>query len=102
MHEIFRVLKTGGHAILQVPYSPILEHTFEDPSITEPSEREKYFGQFDHVRIYGLDYTKRLQSVGFQVSTLDQHNDFTHVQQLEKYATNPNEKLFLCVKPSNL
>ncbi len=101
MKEIFRVLKPGGHAILQVPYSPILKETFEDFSITNASEREKYFGQFDHVRIYGLDYVERLKSVGFQVSALDQKNDFVHVKELKRYATNQNEKLFLCVKPKH-
>ncbi len=50
MKELFRVLKPGGWAILQVPVSRVLTETYEDFSITDPQEREKYFGQFDHVR----------------------------------------------------
>ncbi len=99
MKEIFRVLKPGGRAVLQVPFSPILEYTYEDPSITSKEEREKHFGQFDHVRIYGRDYLSRLNSVGFQVFAIDQHTDFKHVTNIDNFATNPNEKLFICIKP---
>ncbi len=65
MREIYRVLKPGGFAILQVPFfNPIPEITLEDPSITDPREREKAYGQDDHVRKYGKDYTKRLEHAG--------------------------------------
>ncbi|WP_115870473.1 class I SAM-dependent methyltransferase [Marinoscillum furvescens] len=68
MREMHRVLKPGGWAILQVPFFPPLpEQTFEDASITSPKEREKAFGQDDHVRLYGQDYADRLQQAGFQV-----------------------------------
>ena len=67
MKELFRVLKKGGKAILQVPISLNSEDTYEDFSIIEPKEREIAFGQNNHVRIYGLDYAKRLKQVGFKV-----------------------------------
>lgn len=68
MNEMRRVLKPGGWAILQIPFfHPIPDETFEDNSITDPREREKTFGQDDHVRLYGKDYPKRLASVGFKV-----------------------------------
>lgn len=67
MGEIRRVLKPGGFAILQVPFFPPLpETTFEDPTITDPREREKVFGQDDHVRKYGKDYTKRIERAGLK------------------------------------
>ncbi len=65
MAELFRVLKPGAWAILQVPVSPVLPATFEDFSITEPAARHLAFGQHDHVRIYALDYLDRLQRAGF-------------------------------------
>ncbi|WP_258101738.1 class I SAM-dependent methyltransferase [Marinoscillum pacificum] len=68
MQEMRRVLKPGGWAILQVPFFyPLEDETFEDKSITSPTEREKVFGQDDHVRMYGKDYAKRLASAGFKV-----------------------------------
>jgi ubiquinone/menaquinone biosynthesis C-methylase UbiE len=54
MLELFRVLKPGGWAIVQVPIDKSRDITFEDPYITSPDERERAFGQYDHLRLYGL------------------------------------------------
>ncbi|GAB4245815.1 MAG: hypothetical protein Tsb0034_24530 [Ekhidna sp.] len=68
LSEIRRVLRPGGWAILQIPFfHPIPDSTYEDASITDPLEREKVFGQDDHVRLYGKDYPERLANVGFKV-----------------------------------
>jgi SAM-dependent methyltransferase len=67
MSEIQRVLKPGGFAVMQVPFfSPVPEKTFEDFSITDPREREKAFGQDDHVRKYGKDYSHRISLAGLK------------------------------------
>jgi SAM-dependent methyltransferase/GNAT superfamily N-acetyltransferase len=65
MSELRRVLTPGGIAFIMVPVT--VEKTFEDPSITDPQERLRVFGQIDHVRRYGVDFIDRLRSVGFQV-----------------------------------
>lgn len=65
MREFFRVLKSGGWAILLVPIT--VQKTFEDPSITDPIRRLELFGQQDHVRRYGIDYVDRLKEAGFEV-----------------------------------
>lgn len=70
MRELHRVLKPGGWAILQIPMSLTLEETYEDLDITDPNEREKAFGQSDHVRIYGSDYKARLEQAGFIVDLI--------------------------------
>ncbi len=77
MSEIYRILKPGGFAILQVPQDADAEKTYEDPTITDPSEREKHFLQKDHVRLYGLDYAERLSSVGFKVTADTYSNNFS-------------------------
>jgi SAM-dependent methyltransferase len=65
MSEIQRVLKPGGFAILQIPFFyPVPDITFEDHSITDKREREKTFGQDDHVRKYGRDYPQRIKQAG--------------------------------------
>lgn len=66
MREMYRVLKPGGWAILQTPMSA-LPHTVEDLTITDPRERERLFGQDDHVRTYGADKKDRLEEAGFRV-----------------------------------
>jgi SAM-dependent methyltransferase len=67
MKEMYRVLKPGGFTIQQVPFfNPVPATTFEDNSITDPREREKIFGQDDHVRKYGHDYAKRMEAAGLK------------------------------------
>lgn len=67
LSEITRVLKTGGWAILLSPINPKREKTYSDPSITDPLEREKHFGQKDHLREFGLDYKEVLEGSGLEV-----------------------------------
>lgn len=65
MREIGRVLKPGGFAILQVPFfSPVPDTTVEDITVIDPRERERLFGQDDHVRKYGKDYVERIALSG--------------------------------------
>ena len=66
--EIKRILKPNGWAILMVPINPNVD-TFEDPSITDPKERQRLFGQYDHVRQFGRDYADVLAKAGFKVDT---------------------------------
>lgn len=78
MREIRRVLKPGGFAILQVPFfHPVPEITLEDPSVTDPRERERLYGQRDHVRRYGRDYPLRIESAGLTVTEDDFANTLT-------------------------
>lgn len=93
MAELYRVLKSKGKAILQVPVSLNSEKTYEDFSITDPLEREKEFGQFDHVRIYGQDYKDRLNSVGFNVERISFFKEFP------SYGLAEEEDIFVGVKP---
>lgn len=65
--ELFRVLKPGGFAILQTPVNESSLLTTEDITITDPKERERRFGQNDHVRIYGMDKKQRMEKAGFIV-----------------------------------
>lgn len=71
MKELFRVLKPGGMAVLQIPQDLNRTETFEDDSITDPKERARIFGQYDHVRIYGRDYFDKLRMIGFEVEEVD-------------------------------
>jgi SAM-dependent methyltransferase len=94
LSEIKRVLKPGGWAILQVPFfSPVPEVTFEDNSITDPRERERIFGQDDHVRIFGRDYAKRIERSGLKA----EENDFAF-NQPEKFGLQKAELLYIATR----
>ena len=71
MKELFRVMKKGGMGVFQVPQDLNRDVTFEDNSITDPKERAKIFGQYDHVRVYGRDYFDKLRSIGFNVEEVN-------------------------------
>jgi len=71
LQEIYRVMKPGGWGIILSPININRDITYEDPSITSPAEREKHFGQSDHVREFGLDYPRRLEKGGFNVVVED-------------------------------
>ncbi len=98
LNEIIRVLKPKGWAILQVPINPKLEVTYEDPTITNPKEREKHFGQYDHVRFHGLDYPKRLEKAGFAVTSDKYILEFSD-NLIERYRLPKDEIIYVCVKP---
>jgi SAM-dependent methyltransferase len=69
MREFRRVLKKDGRALLLVPIVGGA-HTFEDSRITDPKERERVYGQHDHVRSYGADYVDRLKDAGLAVDVV--------------------------------
>lgn len=98
MAELLRVLKPKGWAILQVPLEPNRETTFEDPTITLPEERERIFGQHDHVRIYGRDYQDRLKQAGFQVK-VDSYVKELSQEMIEQYALREDHDIYFCFKP---
>jgi len=98
MSELFRVLKPGGWAILQSPVDHNRDKTFEDPSIVSPDERERLFGQNDHVRIYGIDYKYRLEKAGFLVK-VDNYVQELGESAIEKYGLLRDEEIYFCTKP---
>lgn len=92
MSELYRVMKKGGWGILQVPMKNSLEKTYEDFTITDPKERQKHFGQYDHVRWYGMDYFERLISVGFSVDINFYSQNFSEEEQ-KRFGLNVTEIL---------
>ncbi len=85
MRELHRVTRSGGRGVLLAPVDLAREHTFEDNTITDPSERTRIFGQYDHRRIYGRDYADRLRRAGWQVAEIDMFARLTSEEQ-KKFA----------------
>ncbi|WP_410878412.1 class I SAM-dependent methyltransferase [Myroides sp. DW712] len=98
MQELYRILKPGGMGIFQVPQELSRPVTFQDDSITDPKERTLIFGQYDHVRIYGLDYFDKLRQIGFTVIEEDYTQKLTPAE-VERYCLAPGEIIPVCFKP---
>jgi SAM-dependent methyltransferase len=98
MRELRRVLKPGGWGILQSPFDPERAETFEDGTVTSPRERERVFGQKDHVRIYGRDYVVRLRTAGFEVEECELARELSP-EDAERYGILRDETLMVCRRP---
>lgn len=69
MKELYRLLKSQGSCLIQVPFRD--GEMLEDPSVEDPTERLRLFGQEDHLRWYNLQSLKsRLSDVGFECEEL--------------------------------
>lgn len=101
MREIYRVLKPTGWALFQTPIDYDLESTFEDPDAVTPEQRERLFGQDDHVRQYGRDFRERLVEAGFQVEIYQFKDHFSN-SEISQYGLTSTEKIteeiFICRK----
>ena len=98
MRELYRVLRPGGWAILQVPIDSSRAATFEDPAVTGARERERLFGQSDHVRVYGRDYPARLRAAGFEVSEVRFAAELP-AEVVRTCGLDEREAIFHCSKP---
>lgn len=98
LREFFRVLRPGGWAILLVPITA--PRTIEDPSVIDPAERLRLFGQEDHVRRYGPDYLERLTQAGFHVEKLDPADVAPPEVRRRLALTDAAGSIWFCRKPA--
>ncbi len=97
LKELNRVLRVGGFAILQTPYSPVLYNTFSDPGISSDSARLHLYGQEDHVRLFGRDIFEIIANDGFK-SSVSTHMEILSDIDAVRYGVNSLEPLFLFEK----
>ena len=97
LSELCRVMKRGGWGVVTVPVDTERAETFEDDSVTDPSERTRIFGQYDHRRIYGRDYAERLREAGFEVGVRDVAATLSDAE-CRRYAIRRNEPIYMVRK----
>lgn len=97
LRELLRVLRPGCWALIVVP-------TFEgpstgDPSVTNPAERERLFGQHDHFWRLGSDFAAWIEQAGFEVDVKRSADVATEDERLRMalFGAGP---LFLCRRPT--
>ncbi|MCE7951138.1 MAG: methyltransferase domain-containing protein [Xanthomonadales bacterium PRO7] len=98
LNEIFRVLRNGGHAILQTPYATRLPTTIEAEQVRSPDARLALYGQEDHIRLYGTDLFSRIERHGF-IPRLRSHDDVLRDMGPDYHGVNANEPFMHFVKP---
>jgi len=92
--EMFRILAPGGLLVALVPVIEGWSTTYEDSSKTSEKERELYFGQTDHVRLYGADFRDRIRAADFVL------DEFTAGgEESARYSLHRGDKVFLATKP---
>jgi ubiquinone/menaquinone biosynthesis C-methylase UbiE len=95
--EIYRVLRPGGVAILQVPIALKLERSIELPLASSPEERVRLVGQDDHLRLFtAADYLAVLEQAGFLVERYDAFADDS--EMATEWRLDPFELLHVCRK----
>lgn len=95
MRELARVLSPHGWATILVPI--IADRTFDDPTVTDPNERARLFGQWDHVRAYGPDFSDRLRAQGFHVELVGAADVLESAAEAARVQFK-DEQLFFCKK----
>jgi SAM-dependent methyltransferase len=93
LSEIRRVLRNDGWAVISVPIRPD-QATLEDPSVTDPEERTRLFGEPGHVRFYGYDLADRIKDAG--LDPILQPGEQVSDDECRAFGLRKDENLFLC------
>jgi SAM-dependent methyltransferase len=92
--ELYRVLKPGGRALIQVPI--FTEQTMERAEFTE-AEADDILKYDCHLRSYGKDFGERLEAAGFEVSVVDFVKRFS-MEEITRYGLDCTEDIYFCRK----
>lgn len=95
--EVARILRPGGLAVLQTPYSETLETTWSDAGITSNEARLQAYGQEDHVRLFGRDIFERFSQSGL-ATCVSTHSELLKGTNAELVGVNSREPFFLFVR----
>ncbi len=94
--EVKRVLKAKGQLILSFPICTDID-TLEIPEIQTPEERLEYYGQEDHVRLFGRDYLNIISGFGFKVKIYSPR-ECLEPDDIKRYGFIEDDVLMLCEK----
>lgn len=92
--ELARCLSPRGRLVAQTPYSPVLKATLELTKMPSEAFRIRYYGQNDHVRLFGADIINYFRAAGF-AGDLCPHDTLLEGVDANAYGVNGNEPFFL-------
>ncbi|MET0384047.1 MAG: methyltransferase domain-containing protein [Burkholderiaceae bacterium] len=96
--EFARCLAPGGMLIAQTPYAPKLKHTFEVDATPTPDFAKLFYGQEDHVRLFGGDIAAYFNAAGLTGAPLPHAHLLGGLEPLE-FGCNGLEPFFAFSKP---
>jgi SAM-dependent methyltransferase len=91
--EVHRILRRGGRFVCQTPYASRLTKTFEEPLLQTEADRLFFYGQEDHVRLFGLDIEQTIAGAGF-VGRLRPHSEILPHIDPDRMGVNEKEPFF--------
>lgn len=95
--NLYNLMEKDGIAIVSVPIRNDGKSTLEDPKAKTAKERKKIYGQWDHVRYYGLDIVEKFENAGFKVEVIDTHEYFS-TEEREKFGIQRQDYMFVLTK----
>ena len=98
LKEMFRILAPGGIFICSFPMDPKLQLLDEDPDIQTAEDRIRRFGQYDHLRVFGMEADYFLTEAGFTVERIDGKNYPDKILPVIGPADYDMNILFCCLK----
>jgi ubiquinone/menaquinone biosynthesis C-methylase UbiE len=96
--ELKRILRKDGILELTVSTDRNFTTVYEDAGKTSRDERIKYFGQHDHVRIFGNDFGDKLNDLGFSVEIIDGDTLPSEVGGVIGPANYDDNRVYICRK----
>ena len=98
LSEIYRVLSINGIAILQTPYSTLIEKNFEENKINTDELRLFFYAQEDHVRMFSeKQFFQDLGKAGFKLKII-KHSDLFNHRDADYFGVNKKEDLIQVIK----
>lgn len=97
LKELNRILTTNGILILSVPIDKNSKKTIEKKLKTD-KERKKYYGQVDHLRIFGLNMKEIIEKYGFNVKEINGDNLDSKIVPVIGPAKYDYNHIFICYK----
>ena len=98
LKELRRILGKEGILVLTVPTNKNYGSVHEDKNITTKKDRIKYYGQEDHLKIFGNDFEKILIDAFFSVETINGDDLPEEIAGVIGPASYDDNRVYICRK----